>query len=112
MPYLEAYLKSIGAVNGHEQDVEYWGRTIDPRCKDYTGGDLLQTFLSKYFVAVYDGEKFLGSKVESGVDTEAGKDIVCDLRFAEAAAEEIRAMVLINYHAQFTIRENQVDLSY
>ena len=117
MPFLEAYLKSIGAVNGHEQDVEYWGRSLDARCADHEGGELLQTFLSKYFVAVYDGEKFLGSKVESGVDTEAGKDIVVDLRFAggrpfAAAGNAIRVMALINYHAQFTIRENQVDLSY
>ena len=61
---------------------------------------------------MYDGEKFLGSKVESGVDTEAGKDIVVDLRFAGSPALAIRVMALINYHAQFTIRENQVDLSY
>jgi len=46
MAFLEAYLKSIGAVNGHEQDVEYWGRSLDPeKCKPHEGGDLLQTFL-------------------------------------------------------------------
>ena len=113
MNFLEAYLKSIGAVNGHEQDVEYWGRDNNPLCNDWEGGDLLQTFLSKYFVAVYDGEKFLGSAVESGVDVESGKDIVCDLRFANAGpAVPVRAMALIQYHAQFVVRENSVDLSY
>ena len=113
MAFLEAYLKSIGAVNGHEQDIEYWGRDNNPLCNDWEGGDLLQTFLSKYFVAVYDGEKFLGSAVESGVDVEAGKDIVCDLRFANAGpAVPVRAMALIQYHAQFIVRENSVDLSY
>jgi hypothetical protein len=113
MPFLEAYLKSIGAVNGHEQDVEYWGRKLDYNCNKWEGGDLLQTFLTKYFVAVYDGEKFLGSSVESGVDTESGKDIVCDLRFGGGnPAGPVRAMALICYHAQFTIKENSVDLSY
>ena len=116
MAYLEAYLKSIGAVNGHEQDVEYWGRVLDPlRCKDFEGGDLLQTFLSKYFVAVYDGEKFLGSAVESGVDTEAGKDIVCDLRWrggAPTGDNAVRVMALIQYHAQMVIKENGVEMSY
>ena len=97
MAFLEAYLKSIGAVNGHEQDVEYWGRTLDPdKCKPHEGGDLLQTFLHKYFVAVYDGEKFLGSAIESGVDTEAGKDIVCDLRWSGGSARRnVRVMALI-----------------
>ena len=113
MPFLEAYLKSIGAVNGHEQDIEYWGREIDYNYNAWEGGDLLQTFLSKYFCCVYNGEKFLGSAIESGVDTESGKDIVCDLRFGEGApAAHIRAMALIQYHAQFTIKENSVDLSY
>jgi hypothetical protein len=113
MPFLEAYLKSIGAVNGHEQDVEYWGRQLDYNCNPWEGGDLLQTFLQKYFVAVYDGEKFLGSAVESGVDTEAGKDIICDLRFgSDGPVAAVRAMALISYHAQFTIKENSVDLSY
>jgi hypothetical protein len=100
-------------VNGHEQDMEFWGRQIDTNCNAWEGGDLLQTFLAKYFVAVYDGEKFLGSAVESGVDTESGKDIVCDLRFGGGKpAADIRAMALIQYHAQFTIKENSVDLSY
>ena len=116
MAFLEAYLKSIGAVNGHEQDVEYWGRKLDPeKCAVHEGGELLQTFLSKYFVAVYDGEKFLGSAVESGVDTEAGKDIVCDLRFATGAThgnKNVRVMALICYHAQMVIKENSVEMSY
>jgi len=114
MEFLEAYLKSIGAVNGHEQDVEYWGRKLDPlRCKPHEGGELLQTFLSKYFVAVYDGEKFLGSAIESGVDTEAGKDIVCDLRWRNSVpANDVRVMALICYHAQMVIKENSVEMSY
>jgi hypothetical protein len=121
MSFLEAYLKSIGAVNGHEQDVEYWGRKLDYNANPWEGGDLLQTFLSKYFVAVYNGEKFLGSQVESGVDTESGKDIVVDLRWgggkpgagdAADSPHSVRAMALISYHAQFTIKENSVDLSY
>ena len=114
MAYLEAYLKSIGAVNGHEQDVEYWGRVLDPlRCKSHEGGELLQTFLSKYFVAVYDGEKFLGSSVESGVDTEAGKDIVCDLRWKTGSAHgQVRVMALIQYHAQMVLKESGVEMSY
>jgi len=113
MPFLEAYLKSIGAVNGHEQDVEYWGRKTNSICNSWEGGDLLETFLAKYFVAVYDGEKFLGTPVESGVDTEAGKDIVCDLRFAGGSTvDSVRVMALIQYHAQFVIKENSVDLSY
>ena len=114
MAFLEAYLKSIGAVNGHEQDVEYWGRNLDPnKCKDHEGGDLLQTFLHRYFVAVYDGEKFLGTEIESGVDTEAGKDIVCDLRWKGGAAQRnVRVMALIQYHAQMIIKENSVEMSY
>ena len=76
-------------------------------------GDLLQTFLHKYFVAVYDGEKFLGSAIESGVDTEAGKDIVCDLRWSGGSARRnVRVMALIQYHAQMVIKENSVEMSY
>ena len=79
---------------------------------------MLQTFLSKYFVCVYDGEKLLGSQVESGVDTESGKDIVVDLRFNGGSPptvngnKSVRAMALICYHAQFTVKENSVDLSF
>ena len=112
MAYLEAYLKSIGAVNGHEQDVEYWGRELDSRCKLHEGGDLLATFLHRYFCCVYDGEKFLGTEIESGVDTEAGKDIVCDLRWSQAPRNNVRAMALICYHAQMIIKENSVEMSY
>ena len=113
MAFLEEYLKSIGAVNGHEQDVEFWGRQLDSRCNPWEGGDLLKTFLAKYFVAVYNGEKFLGDQVESGVDTEAGKDIVVDLRFSgNGPANAVRVQALIQYHAQFVIKENSVELSY
>ena len=113
MAYLEAYLRAIGAVNGHEQEKEFWGRDLDPlHCNDWEGGDLLQTFLSKYFVAVYDGEKLLGSNVETGVDTESGKDIVVDLRWANSAVRDTRVMVLIQYHAQIVMKENDVQLSY
>ena len=117
MAFFEAYLKSIGAVNGHEQDKEYWGRDLDPlKCRDHEGGDLLQTFLHKYFCAVYDGEKFLGTAIESGVDTEAGKDIVCDLRWCGQGPKDrganVRAMALICYHAQMIIKENSVEMSY
>ncbi len=114
MAFFEAYLKSIGAVNGHEQDKEYWGRDLDPlKCKPHEGGDLLQTFLYKYFCCVYDGEKFLGTQIESGVDTEAGKDIVCDLRWCNGKpVANVRAMALICYHAQMIIKENSVEMSY
>lgn len=114
MKFLEAYLRAIGAVNGQEQDTEFWGRFLDQNCNVFEGGDLLQTFLSKYFVAVYDGEKLLGSQVETGVDTESGKDIVVDLRFAGApnAGRNTRVMVLIQYHAQVIMKENDVQLSY
>jgi hypothetical protein len=115
MKYLEAYLRAIGAVNGHEQTVEFWGRDLEPdKCNAFEGGDLLQTFLSKYFCCVYNGEKLLGSQIETGVDTESGKDIVVDLRWANAAgaARNTRVMVLIQYHAQIVIKENTVDLSF
>ena len=114
MAFLEKYLRSIGAVNGHEQETEFWGRELDPlRCNDHEGGDLLQTFLAKYFVAVYDGEKILGSNIETGVDTESGKDIVIDLRFAKGVPQtKCRVQALIQYHAQIVIKENDVSISY
>ena len=120
MKYLEAYLRAIGAVNGSESDVEFWGKDLEPlKCNDWEGGDLLQTFPSKYFVAVYDGEKLLGSQIETGVDTESGKDIVIDLRFGGGRPARVvndvdstRVMVLIQYHAQIVIKENTVDLSF
>ena len=90
---------------------------MDPdKCNKWEGGDLLETFLTKYFCCVYDGEKLLGSQIETGMDTESGKDIVVDLRFAGARAgdgsQRMRAMVLVQYHAQIIIKENSVDLSY
>ena len=113
MAFLEAYLRAIGAVNGHEQDTEFWGRDLDPmKCNLWEGGDLLQTFLCKYFCCVYDGEKLLGSQVETGVDTESGKDIVVDLRWASSVGRNTRVMVLIQYHAQVVMKENDVQLSY
>jgi len=117
LAYLEAYLRAIGAVNGHEQEKEFWGKDLAPMvCNNWEGGDLLQTFLSKYFVAVYDGEKLLGSQVETGVDTESGKDIVVDLRWkghpVGPAGRDTRVMVLIQYHAQVVMKENDVQLSY
>ena len=74
---------------------------------------MLQTFLAKYFVCVYDGEKLLGSQVETGVDTESGKDIVVDLRFAGGGpVAQTRVQVLIQYHCQVVIKENDVSLSF
>ena len=107
-------LRAIGAVNGHEQEKEFWGKDLDAlRCNDWEGGDLLQTFLSKYFCCVYDGEKLLGSNVETGVDTESGKDIVVDLRWAGGAPQnQTRVMVLIQYHCQVVLKENDVQLSF
>ena len=129
--FLEAYLRAIGAVNGEASDVEFWGKQLDPlKCNKWDGGDLLQTFLSKYFCCVYDGEKLLGSQIETGVDTESGKDIVIDLRWSASdalaavaaagnlpllpavAARSTRVMALIQYHAQIVIKENSVDLSF
>lgn len=118
MAFLEKYLRSIGAVNGHEQETEFWGRELDPlKCNDHEGGDLLQTFLAKYFVAVYDGEKILGSNIETGVDTESGKDIVVDLRWAGGIPQgndqhKVRVQALIQYHAQIVIKENDVSISF
>jgi len=117
MPFLEAYLRAIGAVNGQEQTKEFWGKDLDPlKCNNWEGGDLLETFLSKYFVCVYDGEKLLGSQIETGVDTESGKDIVLDLRWATTDQQNqprnTRVMALIQYHAQIVIKENSVDLSF
>ena len=131
--FLEAYLRAIGAVNGEASDVEFWGKQLDPlKCNKWDGGDLLQTFLSKYFCCVYDGEKLLGSAIETGVDTESGKDIVVDLRWSRSNAHaavaaagivqatdavfpqgrSTRVMALIQYHAQIVIKENSVDLSF
>jgi len=56
MQFYEAYLRAVGAINGNEKNVEWWGKDVDERCKDFEGGKLLETFLSKYFCLVYDGE--------------------------------------------------------
>ena len=117
MGYLEAYLKAIGAVNGQMDKTDFWGQEMNKYlCSDYSGGDLLQTFLSKYFTVCYDGEKLLGSQIETGVDTENGKDCVIDLRFAEDSVQgqrpPMRVMVLIQYHAQLIIKENDVSISF
>ena len=114
LAYLQAYLKAIGAVNGEMQKTEFWGSDIQKyKCNDWEGGDLLQTFLSKYFCCVYNGEKLIGSQIETGVDTESGKDIVVDLRWADGGqSHTTRVMVLIQYHAQLVIKENDVSLSY
>jgi hypothetical protein len=92
-----------------------WGAqcgTDKYKCNEWEGGDLLQTFLSKYFCIVYDGEKLIGSQIETGVDTENGKDIVVDLRWADSTARNTRVMVLIQYHAQLVIKENDVSISF
>jgi len=115
MGYLEAYLKAIGAVNGDLATKEFWGAQCGSdkyKCNEWEGGDLLQTFLSKYFTIVYDGEKLIGSQIETGVDTENGKDIVVDLRWAKSDARNTRVMVLIQYHAQLVIKENDVSISF
>ena len=63
-----------------------------------------------------DGEKILGSQIETGVDTESGKDIVINLQFKDAKTgpdgHKCRAMVLMQYHAQMIIKENDVQLSF
>jgi hypothetical protein len=80
--FLEQYLRAIGAVNGNRDKVEFWGKDLDMRCRDFCGRKLLDTFLCKYFCLCYDGEKLLGDPdIETGVDTGGGKDIVLDLRF-------------------------------
>ncbi len=51
--------------------------------------------------------------METDVDTESGKDIVVDLRWAgNAPAHQTRVMVLIQYHCQIVLKENDVQLSY
>ena len=54
------------------------------------------------------------------MDTEAGQDIVLDLRWkggqpaptAISNAKSVRVMALICYHAQMVIKENSVEMSY
>jgi hypothetical protein len=113
--FLEQYLRAIGAVNGNKDKVEFWGKDLDMRCKDFCGRKLLDTFLCKFFCLCYDGEKLLGDPdIETGVDTQGGKDIVLDLRFDRGLTEMAgdggdqdlrvacpsgkRIMFLIEYH--------------
>jgi len=126
--FLEAYLRAIGAVNGNKAGVEFWGKELDMRCKPHCGGDLLETFLSKHFCLCYDGEKLLDEAgIETGVNTQGGKDIVLDLRFdanlqpavgaapighANARCNAKRIMFLIEYHCQLHVRDNEVSRSF
>ena len=122
--FLEQYLRSIGAVNGNREKVEFWGKDLDMRCKDHCGRKLLDTFLCKYFCLCYDGEKLLGDPdIETGVDTQGGKDIVLDLRFdvgmenaagvhALTQCRRKRIMFLIEYHCQLHVRDNDVTRSF
>ncbi len=45
MAFFEEWLRSIGAVNGNAANVEWWGASVDERCKDFEGRKLLDTFL-------------------------------------------------------------------
>ena len=110
MQFYENYLRAIGAIHGNH-GVDWWGKSLDSRCKDFEGGKLLETFLSKYFCLVYYGEKLLGEEgIETGTSTMGGKDIVLDLRFDEALTKVAgdplgqttggkRIMFLIQYHS-------------
>ena len=120
---MESYLRAIGAVNGNKAGVEFWGKDLDARCKPHCGGDLLETFLSKHFCLCYDGEKLLDEAgIETGVNTQGGKDIVLDLRFdtsmggglghADAQCDAKRIMFLIEYHCQLHVRDNEVSRSF
>jgi hypothetical protein len=83
MAWLEAYLRAIGAVNGNQAGVEFWGKDLEYMAKDFCGRKLLDTFLCKYFCLCYDGEKLIGDpRIETGVSTMGNKDIVLDLRLA------------------------------
>jgi len=111
-------------VNGNKAGVEFWGKELDMRCKPHCGGDLLETFLSKHFCLCYDGEKLLDEAgIETGVNTQGGKDIVLDLRFdtdltgavGNARARTTggkRIMFLIEYHCQLHVRDNEVSRSF
>ena len=105
--------------------MEFWGKELDMRCKDFCGRKLLDTFLCKYFCLCYDGEKLLGDPdIETGVDTGGGKDIVLDLRFVggdlDLAAGSVQArcpqgkriMFLIEYHCQLHVKDNDVSRSF
>ena len=61
--------------------MDYWGSELDERMKAHTGADLLETFLCKYFVMCWSGNKLLGEdRIETAADTSKGTDIVLDLR--------------------------------
>ena len=82
--FLEAYLRTIGAVNGGTKSTEHWGAELcaNHTCKAFDGGKLLDTFLCKRFVVCYDAEKLIGEGgIEAGTSTMGNKDIVLSLRF-------------------------------
>ena len=125
MAFLEAWLRAIGAVNGNEAKVDYWGSTLDPRMPKHVGGDLLETFLCKYFVMCYSGNKLLGEdRIETATDTSKGTDIVLDVRLDRAIKEVNgtysavqctkgkRVMFLVEYYAQLVIRDGDVSVAY
>ena len=109
-------------MNGNKAGVEFWGKELDMRCKPHCGGDLLETFLCKHFCLCYDGEKLLDEAgIETGVNTQGGKDIVLDLRFgtrsqpggnANARCPRKRIMYLIEYHCQLHVLDNEVSRSF
>ena len=123
MAFFEEWLRSIGAVNGNAANVEWWGASVDERCKDFEGRKLLETFLCKRFCLVYDGEKLIGDeRIETGTST-MHKDIVLDIRFDKALTTAVgnahartpsgkRIMFLIQYHSQLHVRENEVVASF
>ena len=99
MAFLEAWLRAIGAVNGNEAKVDYWGSTLDPRMPKHVGGDLLETFLCKYFVMCYSGNKLLGEdRIETATDTSKGTKVF-------ALAGKIKRGGLIEVPMGTTIRE-------
>ena len=122
--YLEAYLRSIGAIDDNLNKQEFWGKDLCEMCKPHCGQDLLETFLCKHFCCVYNAERLLGEDdIEAGIDmTGGGKDIVLALRFNKdlktgvdgpfKTASGLRVMFLIKYHAQLNIKQGRVELSY
>ena len=125
--YLEAYLRSIGAVDDNLNTQEFWGKELCEMCKPHCGRDLLETFLCKHFCCVYNAERLLGEDdIEAGIDmTGGGKDIVLALRFNGdlktggskvhgpfMTEKGLRVMFLIKYHAQLNIKQGRVELSY
>ena len=124
MAFLEAWLRAIGAVNGNETKVDYWGSKLDERMRKHVGGDLLETFLCKYFVMCFSGNKLLGEdRIETAQDTSKGTDIVLDLRLDKALKDEAsdphtqckngkRVFFLVEYYAQLVIRDGDVSVAY